>query len=258
VYNDLHGNLFNLFRCVKERPFELLEELGFLPLCSRDEFLCLLHFLKKQKFDDTFMRKEMVLAERYLEPLQVEEVRDILTKNVQNYDVKRAAAYFKVLRYSYGSGGTSYVCQGIDIRKFFHLIEQASRRLAKTNLENQPFDIVILHYDRKGVFFYLDPPYVDAEDYPGVVFLREDHVKLRDILKNIKGYFLLSYNDCEIVRELYKDFYIVEVERLDNLAQSANPGKIYKELLIANYDLNNEKEIMPLQMGLFDFQEVFS
>jgi DNA adenine methylase len=98
-----------------------------------------------------------------------------------------------VLRYSYGSGGTSYSCQGIDIRKFFYLIGQASRRLAKVNIEHQPFEKLIVHYDRKGVFLYLDPPYVGAEDYPGVVFTPEHHVLLRDILANIDGYFLLSY-----------------------------------------------------------------
>ncbi|EAH6427856.1 DNA adenine methylase, partial [Campylobacter coli] len=30
------------------------------------------------------------------------------------------------------------------------------------------------------------------------------------MLKNIKGKFMLSYNDCELIRELYKDFNIKE------------------------------------------------
>jgi DNA adenine methylase len=41
-------------------------------------------------------------------------------------DVKRAAAFYKLIRLSYGSGCTSYGCQPFDIRKTFHLIWQAA------------------------------------------------------------------------------------------------------------------------------------
>ena len=33
-----------------------------------------------------------------------------------------------------------------------------------------------------------------------------DHELLRDLLHNHKGSFILSYNNCETIRELYKDF----------------------------------------------------
>jgi DNA adenine methylase len=38
-----------------------------------------------------------------------------------------------------------------------------------------------------------------------------NHEKLRDLLYQHKGGFILSYNDCSIIREWYKDFEIVEV-----------------------------------------------
>ena len=37
-----------------------------------------------------------------------------------------------------------------------------------------------------------------------------DHVKLRDLLLNHQGDFVLSYNDCEVVRNWYSDFEILE------------------------------------------------
>ena len=37
VYNDIDGELVNLFRVIKNRPAELLLELGLLPLNSRAE-----------------------------------------------------------------------------------------------------------------------------------------------------------------------------------------------------------------------------
>jgi DNA adenine methylase len=59
-------------------------------------------------------------------------------------------------------------------------------------------------------------------------------------LKNIEGRFLLSYDDSPKVRELYKGFEMIEVERQNgiNNRQGANrENKIYKELLIANYPI---------------------
>jgi hypothetical protein len=99
-------------------------------------------------------------------------------------------------------------------------------------------------YPRHGLF------------YDGVVFGLEDHIRLRDLLLSIKGKFLLSYNDCPEVRELYggRGLFIEEVSRLDNPRQFAVAGSTYPELLISNYD-PKLAETLPLQMGLFDLQE---
>jgi len=68
-------------------------------------------------------------------------------------------------------------------------------------------------------FLYCDPPYFmeKSEDnkmfkaiYPNSNFAVHhnhfDHEKLRDLLHSHKGQFILSYNDCEWVRENYKGF----------------------------------------------------
>ena len=38
IYNDLNHDLYNLLFCAKERPLELVRELGFLPINAHDEF----------------------------------------------------------------------------------------------------------------------------------------------------------------------------------------------------------------------------
>lgn len=64
----------------------------------------------------------------------------------------------------------------------------------------------------------------------------QDHVRLKEALEKIKGKFLLSYNDCEYIRELYDGYSIVEVDRTHNLVQGKEKEKPrYKELLIKNY-----------------------
>ena len=70
-------------------------------------------------------------------------------------------------------------------------------------------------YERHGV---------DAE------FTSSDHERLKACLSNIKGRFVLSYNDDDFIRNLYKDFKITEVERQNNLSRGS-----YKELIITNY-----------------------
>lgn len=75
-------------------------------------------------------------------------------------------------------------------------------------------------------------------------------------LLKIKGKFLLSYNDCPEIRELYaKDGIMIEsTTRLSNIAQRYDAGKQYPELLISNYDTYEER-ILARQLTLFDHIE---
>lgn len=64
-------------------------------------------------------------------------------------------------------------------------------------------------------FLYCDPPYYldgDSKTFVGLYPHRNfpihhknfDHEKLRDLLLNHKGGFILSYNDCSVIREWYE------------------------------------------------------
>ena len=66
-------------------------------------------------------------------------------------------------------------------------------------------------------FFYCDPPYLlghDTKMFRGIYPMRNipvhhngfDHEKLRTLLMNHKGGFILSYNDCGTIRDWYKDY----------------------------------------------------
>jgi DNA adenine methylase len=82
-------------------------------------------------------------------------------------------------------------------------------------------ETIVAHTDD---FLYCDPPYYmekkEGDDdnkmfkaiYPNSNFpvhhTHFNHKKLRDLLHSHNGKFILSYNDCEWVRENYKDFKI--------------------------------------------------
>ena len=107
------------------------------------------------------------------------------------------------------------------------LYKNAIQRVKDFNVPNlsvecETFDKVIPSYPND--FLYCDPPYYmekkEGDDdnkmfkaiYPNSNFplhhMHFDHEKLRDLLHSHKGKFILSYNDCEWVRENYKDFKI--------------------------------------------------
>lgn len=253
VYNDYNSNLANLFYCVKKRTGAFLQELGFLPINSRDEFCVIRNFIEKQEFDTRFLNQELELAERYLPPPEFEEIKAILEENAEITDVKRAAAFFKLIRYSYGSKCTSYICQPSDVRKCFATIWEASRRLADTVVENKDFEALIRHYDRDSAFFYCDPPYYETEGHYAVEFRKEDHARLRDTLAGCKGKWMVSYNDCPIIRELYSGYTITAVSRINSLAQRYESGSEYQEVIITNYDPGKENGLE--QLSLFSLLE---
>jgi len=255
VYNDFNSDLANLFCCVKERPMALLKELNFFPLNGRDEFLVLKKNLEKNEFNNEYLHEELELAQNNLLPPQYEEIKVLLTENAAMNDIKRAAAFFKLIRYSYGSGCTSYGCQPFDIRKTFHLIWQGSRRLKGTVIENKDFEALIRQYDRIHAFFYCDPPYFETEGHYAVEFRKEDHVRLRDTLAGCQGKWLVSYNDCGYIRELYAGYNIEAVSRINNLAQRYDNGCEFPEVFISNYDTSERMRDMPLQMNLFDLED---
>lgn len=83
-------------------------------------------------------------------------------------------------------------------------------------------------------FIYCDPPYViengDYYGYDGELHYGFDHQELAEILKS-RGRWLLSYNDCPEIRELYKGFRMITPEWSYGMA-----AKNSSELLIFSED----------------------
>ena len=222
VFNDFNSNLVNLYRCVRDNPAKLKYKLRYV-LNSREDFRWRVFLHKKGIF-------------------------------TRFHDYDRAAKFYQLIRYSYGSALESFASQPHSIWNDFPLIDMASRRLQKVIIENQDFEVLIKHYDSPGSFFYCDPPYYATESYyKDVGFTKNDHVRLRDTLSKIKGKFLVSYNDCPEIRELwaYEGIHIESVSRMDNFRQRYSGGAMYNELFISNYD-TSERERAEHQLSLFD------
>ena len=254
VYNDYNNNLSNMFAVVRDQPLAFIQELGYLPENGRNIFNLYREIISKQRIEDKYVEEEMKKVKVYFTEIQAEEIRTIMMKNrIENQDVQLAVAFFKLIRYSYGSGCRTFGCRAYDVRKAFSTVWDVSDRLAHVTIENRDFEELIIQYDKPDTFFYCDPPYYETEGHYEVVFSKEDHIRLCRALKNIQGKFLLSYNDCEFIRELYKDFYIESCSRANNMALRYDSSLQFPELLISNYN-PMEGAGMLKQLNLFEME----
>lgn len=114
-------------------------------------------------------------------------------------------------------------------------LEKVRERLRGVNIENKDFADLIKVYDRPTALFYLDPPYVNTEKYYDSPFSAQDHHRLREVLSQVKGRFILSYNDHPLIRELYADYRIEGITRTTTLAGKGNNQTQYAELIIRNF-----------------------
>lgn len=235
IYNDRDGELVNFMRVLKCRPLALMTELGFLPCHSRDEFSVLCKFLSHEEFTEDYLDEELQLADILFDSAESETVKNLIGKYSGQTEVNRAANFYKRQRYSFNGTGKSVAPEPVNLRSFLFSAWECSRRLETVFIENMDFEQLIRSRDKKGVFFYCDPPYYMAERYYEGCFTVEDHRRLHRVLSQIEGYAMVSYNDCPFILDLYSpDFYIFSTERPDFLSQKK--GKQYGELIITNYD----------------------
>ncbi len=214
IYNDLDSRLVNLFRIVKYHPNAFKEEVKYL-LGSREMFF--------QFLNGTFFT-----------------------------DIQKAVQFYFLITRSFGGKGSSFgtvkKSSGGASKSQKNVLEKVDaihERLDKVMIENRDFETLIKQYDFEDAFFYCDPPYSQGCGYDVTTTKDFDHERLREILGNIKGRFLLSYDDSPKIRELYKGFEMIEVERLNginNRSDVENRKKIFKELLIANYPIKELHE----------------
>ncbi|MFD1143455.1 DNA adenine methylase [Larkinella insperata] len=72
------------------------------------------------------------------------------------------------------------------------LTDAYQERLRKVTIESYDVLKVIKAYDAPDAFFYLDPPYVSADQGHYAGYSQEDFVKLLDACSKLQGKFLLS------------------------------------------------------------------
>ena len=231
VYNDFNPLNYNLFKCI-QNPEELLKAINDIE-CQQFGVEVTPPHLKEQ-----FISFQ---AEIFAEDFSVNP-GDYVTAAKYVYILTQVFSGSKPEKSSYIDLKGKYKSKYLTFRDKLSKPDWVEHFLAITHVENMDFADVITKYDSPTTYFYVDPPYWKTENYySNHDFDREDHERLADSLKSMKGKFSLSYYDFPLLSEWFpKDQYVWEMKQFAKAA-AAKKGKAQnmgEELLIMNYPKN--------------------
>ncbi len=206
IINDLDGELVTFWRCIQNH----LEE-----------------FLRYYRF---------AVTSRKLFELELSKNASTLT------DIQRAVRYFYIQKLGFGGRtegrtfGTSTTGPArLNLLTLEDALLEIHWRLQRVTIEHLPALECIRRYDRPDTFFYCDPPYYQTAGY-AVPFVEQDFTDLRDTLAGIKGRFMVSLNDHQTVRALFKGYSFKRLTLKYSTSRSAaSRGVERHEVLITNF-----------------------
>jgi len=210
VYNDLNGEIVNLFRQARNNGEELCRVVNLTPY-SREEF--------------------NLAFEPCTDPL--EQARRTILRSMfgfGTYGVSRITKKEDANKLTGYSGATEkWVSYPLALKK---IVE----RLRCVNIENKDALEIIEIYDSPDTLFYVDPPYVshtrtgDASDYE-YEMTDKQHILLAEKLHSVKGKVLLSGYECVLYEKLYGDW-----EKAQKIEHTDRAGARIETLWMKNID----------------------
>jgi DNA adenine methylase len=222
VYNDIDSSIVNLFEVIRDNPDQFLERAEYL-VYSRELF------------------------ERWADEVEA--------KQWPADPVERALRFWYVLRSSFAAHPEKgWAFSRDDNRqrpKSLHnnllAIKTIHERLKLVEIDNLDFRSLIKNRDAPTTVFYLDPPYLEAEDYPSGDFTLQDHLDLAYALKHAEAKWLMTIGDHPEIRRLYEDRIrgrlesTLSVEKV--LKEDGIDRRKLTHLIISNYPIPERPEL---------------
>ena len=231
-----------LLQSLKERDiFTVSSEVKFYANDINYDLYCFWQILKTDS-------KELIQA--------IQKIKDNFTEGRELYtfllkgreenlsDFQRAVDFFVLNRISFSgtvdSGGYSQKAfESRFTQSSIERLKDIAKIIQKIEFSCEDYEKLLLK-EGENVFIFLDPPYYSATKSRlygkrGDLHTGFKHERLCELLKNTKHRFLLTYDDSEFIRDLYKDFYVKEWSLqygMNNFKQEK--AEIGRELLISN------------------------
>ncbi|WP_198305442.1 DNA adenine methylase [Arcobacter vandammei] len=216
---DINSELINAYNVVKNSPTQLIKELEILKQNhSKEQYYEIRAWDREEDF---LKRSDVQRASRfiYLNKTCFNGLYRVNKKNQNNVPI--------------GSYKEPNICD-------YEVILNASFALKNVTILNTSYREVLKHAS-KGDFVYFDPPYYPLTQtssftsYSEFDFLEKEQKELFEVFKNLSMIgcnVMHSNSDTEFIKNLYKDFEIVEIlaNRFIN-SKSEGRGKI-SEIII--------------------------
>jgi DNA adenine methylase len=190
VYNDLNGEIVNLFRQARDNGDALYRAVSLTP----------------------YSRKEFELSFDPCPDDPLEQARRTIIRSLfgfGTFGVSRKTVKDDVNRLTGYSGATEKWAS------YPSALKKIVNRLRCVNLENRDALEVIEIHDSPETLFYVDPPYVsgtrtgNADDYE-YEMSDDQHIRLAKKLNSVEGKVILSGYACPLYDNLYRDWRTVQ------------------------------------------------
>jgi DNA adenine methylase len=192
VYNDLDGEIVNLFRVARDNGSELLQACQLTPF-ARDEFA--------------------LSYEPSANP--VEQARRTLVRSFMGFGSAAVSKQKTGFRANSKRSGTT---PAHDWANYPEALQAVIERLRGVVIENRNASDCIAQHDTKDTLIYVDPPYVLATRYMEEKtncyrheMTDDDHKNLSELLHQVSGMVVLSGYPCDLYdKELFADWVRIE------------------------------------------------
>lgn len=189
VYNDLDGEIVNLFNVIRSQSAALTRALIWTPF-SRDEYRAAF-----ERCDDPLETARRMIVRSFMG----------FGSNAINRAVKSG------FRSNSNKSGTT---PAHDWKNYPINVRAVARRLRGVVIENKDAISVIEQHDSKETLHYWDPPYVSSTRDAGGDYAHEmtdaQHAELADAGNRIKGMVVISGYHSELYDDLYAGWNRVE------------------------------------------------
>jgi len=181
VFNDLDSELVNLFEVVRDDVDAFLKRADFL-LYSRE------------------------LYQRWR--------ADLENSTVPEDPVERAVRFWYVIRSAFGAHpDKGWAFQRARPRNSAAVVQNAlaniraiHERLKSVEIDHLDFRRCIKNRDTPTTFLFIDPPYLETEQYRAGNFTLQDHKDLAELLHSCQSRWLMTVGNHPKIRALYSDF----------------------------------------------------
>lgn len=215
VYNDLDGEIVNLFRVARDHGPELCRLVELTP----------------------FAREEFALAGEFSED-PLERARQLLVRAWFGMGSSAATKQSRAGKVQTGfrPATTKRGNQpSMDWARFPEPLKVVTKRLQGVTIEQRSAFELIPRMDGPEALFYVDPPYLpetrgDARADYRHELTTADHVRLAEVLRSLQGKVVLSGYASQAYEELYRGWHRAEVPAL------ADGGRPRTEVLWMNFE----------------------
>lgn len=192
VYNDLDGEIVNVFKVARDRGLELREQLKLTPFSREDFEIAFSHI------DDPLEQARRTISRSFM---GFGSAAATMNKNTRG----RSTTGFRA------NSNRSGTTPAHDWKNYGEAFDELIERLKGIVIENRPGIQVMQSHDSPETLHYVDPPYVTSTrddkraDYRHEM-TDEDHIELSAFLKTLKGSVILSGYKSPLYNDLYSEW----------------------------------------------------